>query len=40
MEVKSFGIHITNVAPGNFDTNIAAGRVHAPVIKGSTYEST
>ena len=40
MEVKSFGIHITNVAPGDFATNIAAGRYHAPVIKGSAYEMT
>ena len=38
MEVKSFGIHITNVAPGDFATNIASGRYHAPVIKGSDYE--
>lgn len=38
MEVKSFGIHITNVAPGDFATNIAAGRYHAPVVKGSDYE--
>ena len=38
MEVKSFGIHITNVAPGDFTTNIAAGRFHAPLIKGSAYE--
>jgi NAD(P)-dependent dehydrogenase (short-subunit alcohol dehydrogenase family) len=30
MEVKSFGIHITDVAPGDFATNIAAGRYHAP----------
>jgi hypothetical protein len=28
MEVK-FGIHITNVAPGDFATNIASGRYHA-----------
>lgn len=40
MEVKSFGIHITNVAPGDFATNIAAGRYHAPVLKGSAYETT
>ena len=40
MEVKSFGIHITNVAPGDFATNIAAGRFHAPVIKGSAYETS
>lgn len=40
MEVKSFGIQITNVAPGDFATNIAAGRFHAPLIKGSAYEET
>ncbi|MCU0351297.1 MAG: SDR family oxidoreductase [Flavobacterium sp.] len=39
MEVKQFGIQITNVAPGDFATNIAAGRYHAPVIKGSAYET-
>ncbi|MGA9638166.1 SDR family oxidoreductase [Flavobacterium sp.] len=38
MEVKQFGIQITNVAPGDFATNIASGRYHAPVIKGSSYE--
>ena len=38
METKSFGINITNIAPGDFATNIAAGRFHAPVIKGSAYE--
>lgn len=38
MEVKSFGIEITNVAPGDFATNIAAGRYHAPLIKDSAYE--
>lgn len=38
MEVKPFGIQITNVAPGDFATNIAAGRFHAPVIQGSAYE--
>lgn len=40
METKQFGVHITNVAPGDFATNIAAGRYHAPVIKGSSYEKT
>ncbi|WP_130733684.1 SDR family oxidoreductase [Flavobacterium sp. J27] len=40
MEVQSFGIRITNVAPGDFATNIAAGRYHAPVVKGSAYEKT
>lgn len=38
MEVKSFGIQITNVAPGDFATNIATGRFHAPLLKGSAYE--
>ena len=38
MEVKSFGIQITNVAPGDFATNIASGRFHAPLMKGSAYE--
>ena len=28
MEVKSFGIQITNIAPGDFATNIASGRFH------------
>jgi short-subunit dehydrogenase len=40
MEVKPFGINITNVAPGDYATNIAAGRFHAPVIKGSDYENS
>ncbi|MCW2120906.1 SDR family oxidoreductase [Flavobacterium sp. 7A] len=39
MEVKSFGIEITNVAPGDFATNIASGRFHAPVVAGSAYEA-
>jgi len=38
MEVKNFGITITSVAPGDFATNIAAGRYHAPLLKGSPYE--
>lgn len=40
MEVKEFGIHITNVAPGDFATNIASGRYHAPLVKGSDYEKS
>lgn len=39
MELKSFNIKMTNIAPGDFATNIAAGRYHAPVIKGSPYET-
>jgi NAD(P)-dependent dehydrogenase (short-subunit alcohol dehydrogenase family) len=38
MEVKPFNINITNVAPGDFATNIASGRFHAPLINGSAYE--
>ncbi len=37
MEVKPFGIEITNVAPGEFATNIAAHRYHAPVYADSAY---
>ena len=40
MEVKEFGVNITNVAPGDFATNIASGRYHAPLIKGSDYEKS
>lgn len=40
MEIKDFNIKMTNVAPGDFATNIAAGRFHAPVAKGSPYEKT
>lgn len=38
MEVKEFGIEITNVAPGDFATNIAAGRYHTPVFEDSPYK--
>lgn len=38
METKSFGVKITNLAPGDYVTNICGGRYHAPVIKGSHYE--
>ena len=38
METKDFGITITNVAPGDFATNIASGRYHSPVIEGSAYK--
>jgi short-subunit dehydrogenase len=38
MEVKDFGVHITTVAPGDFATNIASGRFHAPLVSGSPYE--
>ena len=38
MEVKSFGIEVTNVAPGDFATNIASGRFHTPVFEDSPYK--
>jgi short-subunit dehydrogenase len=38
MEVKSFGIKVANVAPGDFATNIAAGRYHTPVFENSAYK--
>lgn len=38
MEVKPFGIKIVNVAPGDFATNIAAGRYHTPVFENSAYK--
>ena len=38
MEVKNFGIQIVNVAPGDFATNIAAGRYHTPVFEDSAYK--
>lgn len=38
METKGFGIKICTLAPGDFATNIAAGRYHAPVLDGSPYE--
>ncbi|MBT8393867.1 MAG: SDR family oxidoreductase [Bacteroidia bacterium] len=37
MEINDFNIHMTNVAPGDFATNIAAGRYHAPVKNDSPY---
>ncbi|WP_439128481.1 SDR family oxidoreductase [Polaribacter sp.] len=38
MEVKSFGVCVVNVAPGDFTTNIAAGRYHTPVFDKSAYK--
>ena len=37
MELQPFGIQMTNVAPGDFATNIASGRYHAPVLEESPY---
>jgi NAD(P)-dependent dehydrogenase (short-subunit alcohol dehydrogenase family) len=38
MEIKDFNIKMTNVAPGDFATNIAAGRYHAPILENSAYK--
>ena len=38
MELKLFGITMSNVAPGDFATNIAAGRYHAPILENSPYK--
>ena len=40
MEIKDFNIHMTNVAPGDFATNIAVGRYHAPVLENSPYKKS
>lgn len=40
IEIKAFNIHMTNVAPGDFATNIAAGRYHAPVLDNSPYKQS
>lgn len=39
MEIKDFNIQMTNVAPGDFATNIAAGRFHAPLLEHSPYKT-
>ena len=38
MELRGSNIKMTNVAPGDFATNIAAGRYHAPVLENSPYK--
>jgi len=40
MEVKGFGVNITNLAPGDFATNIASGRYHAPILEDSPYRES
>ena len=39
MEIKDFNIQMTNVAPGDFATNIAAGRYHSQVLDNSPYKT-
>lgn len=38
MELKPFGIELSCLAPGDFATDIAQRRYHAPVTQGSAYE--
>ena len=38
MEIKQFGIRMTNIAPGDFATNIVAGRYHVPILENSPYK--
>ncbi|MEP0264382.1 SDR family oxidoreductase [Dokdonia sp.] len=38
MELKEFNVKMTTVAPGDFATNIAAGRYHAPILDNSPYK--
>lgn len=38
MELKDFNVKMVNVAPGDFATNIASGRYHAPVLENSPYK--
>lgn len=38
IELKDFNINMTNIAPGDFATNIAAGRYHAPLKDDSPYK--
>ena len=40
MEVRGFGIRVISMAPGDFATNIAAGRFHSPVLDESPYRDT
>jgi len=39
MELKDFNIKMSNIAPGDFDTNIASGRYHSPVFENSSYKT-
>ena len=37
MEVRGFGIRMSTLAPGDYATNIAAGRYHSPLKEDSAY---
>ncbi|HIE44755.1 MAG TPA: SDR family oxidoreductase [Flavobacteriaceae bacterium] len=38
LETKQFNIDVVDVAPGDFATNIAAGRFHTPLFEKSAYK--
>lgn len=38
IEVKPFGINVVNIAPGEFATDIASHRYHAPILEDSVYK--
>lgn len=38
IELKDFNVNMANIAPGDFATNIAAGRYHAPLKETSPYK--
>lgn len=40
METREFGVSVTNLAPGDFATNIASGRYHSPVQEDSPYRKS
>ena len=39
IEIKPFGINIVNIAPGEFATDIASHRYHAPILEDSVYKT-
>jgi len=39
IEVKPFGINVVSIAPGEFATDIASHRYHAPITEGSVYKT-
>lgn len=40
MEVRAQGIHVCTLAPGDYATNIAAGRFHSPLNEASAYRES
>ncbi|WP_034057924.1 SDR family oxidoreductase [Lacinutrix jangbogonensis] len=39
IELKDFNVNMSNIAPGDFATNIAAGRYHSPLKEDSPYKN-